>query len=489
MVYGTSARSPGTARSNESASPISTPVEAIWGLLTSVRLALALILAIAALSFVGAALMQAPPPALSDPAQYELWLDVARAKYGIWTGLFDQLQFFRVFSSVWFKLLLVLLSANILVCTTNRTPRLWAQVRRAPEPRVGDGMFDKAPLRSSIETTDVSADAARQEVTRVLRRKRFHVREVADEGTVHLVAEKNKYVRLGTLAHHAGLIVVLLGVIWGGRGGFHESQFIIPEGDVRAVGHDTGLSIRLDSFVDEYYAGGGGIPKDYRSNIVLLRDGEEVKSGTVQVNKPVVFDGVRVHQAFYGPAIEMLIVDPENGPIFNAPVPLSWRAEERPAGSFTVPELGIEVFVIAPASAFIDEVIRPGEVRLEIYPMGGTAPLAMQNINQGELTTIGGLEWAFIRESRFTGLQVVKDPGLPLVWLGSAIVVIGAMAVLNFPHRRLWARIEPTENGTQVRLAAPKERGLPFDLEFKRIAKAVEQRVRTDPDTSAGPTS
>jgi cytochrome c biogenesis protein len=453
-------------------------VETFWSTFSSVKLALILILAIAAGAFAGALLVQAPPPALESSERFDLWLDQIRSKYGIWTNVFARLQLFNVFTSTWFRLLIVLLAANILVCTTSRTPRLIRVVRRRPVVRVAPRMFERAPLAATIVTNPATPDEAADGVTTALHRRRFRVRRESDGDAVHIFAEKNKYARVFTLVHHLGLIVILLGAIWGGRGGFRESQFIIAEGSERSVGHDTNVSIRLDSFIDEYYAGGGGIPKDYRSNVVVLDGGEEVASGTVRVNEPLLHQGLRIHQAFYGPAIVLQVADDAGNVLWDDSLPLSWTAQERPAGSFVLPTLGLEVFVVGPASAFIDPVIRPGQVRLEIYPQGSSSPLALENISQREPKSIGGLTYTFVRESRFTGLQIVKDPGLPLVWGGSAVVVIGAMVVLMFPHRRLWVRVERDEQErTTVRLAAARERGLPFETEFDHIATALRGRL------------
>jgi cytochrome c biogenesis protein len=440
-------------------------------------MAIVLILVTAAACFVGAALMQAPPPALESDEQFALWLDQARLKYGMWTGLFARLEFFNVFSSTWFRGLMVLLAANVLVCSADRTPQVVSLVRRKPTSRVSSAMFARAPLRAATTVDSVDRLTAADHVSAALRRHRFKVRRTDDADVIHLSAEKNKYMRLGTLAHHVGLIVILLGAVWGGRGGFHESQFIIPEGGERAVGHDTGVTIRLTSFIDEYYVGGGGVPKDFRSEIVMIKDGEEVASGTVRVNSPVNYKGLRVHQAFFGPAIVMRVDGPDGTNLFDGPVSLNWSAQDRPAGSFIVPGTTIEAFIIGPASAFIDPVVRPGEIRLEVYNVGGRAPIALENLSQGSAKSIAGLSFSFVRESRFTGLQVVQDPGLPLVWAGSAFAVLGAMAVLSFPHRRLWARIETGDGGVVVQMAAPRERGLPFEYEFKRISQAVAGRL------------
>jgi cytochrome c biogenesis protein len=453
-------------------------VDLIWETFTSVRLAIILILAIAAASFIGAAIVQAPPPALEDPARFEQWVEGVRPKYGIWTNVFAWLGFFSLFTATWFRLLIVLMAANVMVCTLHRTPGILRIVRRQPPVRVSAAMFERAPLHTSIDAGESDEDVAAANVVAAFHWRRLRVRQEQDGDTIHLFGEKNRYARLGTLAHHAGLIVVLLGAVWGGQGGWREPQVVIPEGSEFQVGHETGVTIRLDDFIDEYYTGGGGIPKDYRSNVVLIQNGQEVASGTVRVNEPLIYQGLRVHQAFYGPAIVMNIAGSDGTQLFEGPVPLTWSAEDRPAGELLVPGTSLRVFVLAPASAFIDPVIRPGTIRLEIYEMTGSAPLAMENISQSTPKSIAGLTYTFVRESRFSGLQVVRDPGLPLVWFGSAVIVLGAIVALMFPHRRIWARVERDDNGAvSVRMAAARERGLPFDLEFKHLASSVEGRL------------
>ena len=52
------------------------------------------------------------------------------------------------------------------------------------------------------------------------------------------------------------------------------------------------------------------------------------------------------------------------------------------------------------------------------------------------------------------------------------------MVVLMFPHRRLWLRVERDErDATTVRLAAAKERGLPFESEFDHITSGLRGRL------------
>lgn len=452
-------------------------VDLLWRLLTSVQFAVALILGLAFAAVVGTAVMQAPPPALDDPEQYRLWLGLAREKYGPFTELFDGLGLFRVYSVIWFRLLVALLAASLLISTINRAPHIWAQVRRRPAVRAAAGFFDHAPLAASTTLPRTAVLEARAGLEGLLARHRFQVRAEEAEGVVNLVAEKNSAMRLATLVHHAGLIVVLLSAAAGGGEAFRESQFLIPVGGERAVGHGTELTIRLNSFADEYYAGAGAVPRDYRSEIDVLKDGKVVASGAARVNHPFEYRGIRIHQSYYGLAASMWVTDADGRDLFRDVVPLNWRAEERPAGSLKLPEAGLEVFVLAPMSSKRDPIIEPGEVRLEVYPLGGSSPLAFEHLKQGESKVIAGLRFGFERETRFTGLQLLRDPGMQLVWLGAAMVILGAGAALLLPHRRLWARIEAGDGGgAVVRLASTRGRGLPFDHEFRVLREHLESR-------------
>jgi cytochrome c biogenesis protein len=42
----------------------------------------------------------------------------------------------------------------------------------------------------------------------------------------------------------------------------------------------------------------------------------------------------------------------------------------------------------------------------------------------------------------YTGLQVAKDPGVEIVWLGCLLMVIGIYVAFFMSHRRIWVRIQ-----------------------------------------------
>lgn len=47
----------------------------------------------------------------------------------------------------------------------------------------------------------------------------------------------------------------------------------------------------------------------------------------------------------------------------------------------------------------------------------------------------------------YTGLQVAKDPGVPIIWAGCILITLGLMIAFFLSHRRVWARVRPADRG------------------------------------------
>jgi len=67
----------------------------------------------------------------------------------------------------------------------------------------------------------------------------------------------------------------------------------------------------------------------------------------------------------------------------------------------------------------------------------------------------------------YTGLQLAQDPGMNVVWVGSALLVIGLCIMFYMPHRKLWLVIQAQDGGMAVTLAGMVNRNhLVFDKDF-----------------------
>ena len=448
-----------------------------WRFFSSIKLALVLILGIATLVLAGTLLDQVPASVLADSRAYSQWLTVEHRKYGAWTNVFDRVQLFNVFHALYFRLILGALALNIMVCTANRLKAIWIVAFRT-RVRMGQPFFEHAKFRSRIEVACTPAEAA-ERIRRTLSRSRYRVKLDRDDHSVALFGDLNRLSPFGTIFTHLSLILILGGAVAGGIWGFKDSEFIVAEGTTRPLGNDTNVSVRLDQFVDEYYV--DGPPRDFRSDVVVFDGGKQVAQGSIRVNSPLVYKGIAFHQAFYGQTAIVKVEDTAGKVLFNDSVPLAWQTNDgqRPVGSFSLPAQGLDVYVIGPESGVNDRLIPPGEMRFEVSRQSAKAA-EPTNLIQGTPVQLAGLTFTFERESRFAGLKVVKDPGVNIIWVGAALMIVGMVLLFYLPRRRVWALCKQTPDGsTEVFLAMPVQRDISLESEFEhlraKIARALQQ--------------
>lgn len=448
----------------------------LWRLFHSLHLLLALLFGIIALTLVGTLVMQAPPEVLGDPLARKMWLLQAQRKYGSLADLLAALDLFNVFNSLLFKGLLGLLTLNVIVCTLNRAPKVWASTR--VKVRMPDTFFEKNPHRADLGVRAAAIDATLEAATRALRGQRYRVALERGEGGYHLLAERNRYAKLATFINHLGLVLALGGLSVTGLFGVRDNAFILAEGTTRAIPFAPEVSVHLESFLDEYTP--SGVPKDYRSEVVIYDGGREALRGTIRVNQPLEYQGIRLHQAFFGWAAVVQVKRSDGTVLFDQPVSLAFRDPrygERPVGFFALPSEGLVVDVVG-NSGPEDRSILPGQVAMFVYRQSDQErPVTGGIFDQRQPRTWENLELSFQRETRFAGLQAVRDPGVPIMAIAAVLIVGGTMIVFNFPHRKLWLQLTPAGAGTRLRLAAMSARDPGFDQEFARLAAVVERAV------------
>jgi len=457
------------------AGSVDSALERLWGLLTSMKFALLLILGFAAFALAGTLLMQMPAGVADDPQARAGWLAEVRPKYGGWTGILDQLQLFTVFQSVWLRAIGALLAASTIACTVHRIPGTWRQMTK-PHVNVGPSFFEHAPQHEAMAFHRAPAEvlAATEQVL-----KRRHYRTVTlDDGTIRLFADRNRWQPWAGIAGHLSIVVILAGAMVGSLWGFRDSQFMLSEGATSAVPTEPGLSITLNSFKDTYYPDTGA-PSDYVSDVVLTRDGQTVAQQLVRVNEPLRFEDVSFYQAFFGPAAVVTVKDAAGKTLFSKGVPLAWTSNNggNKVGTFSIPGQNLAVWVVATTGPN-DPSVKPGQVAIELYASDTGNPIVQKSIDLGTPTTIEGLTYTFDRETKYTGLNVAKDPGTPIVWIGCLLLVLGFMVRLFVPYRRIWGRLESRiDGGSSLSIAAVGRRDSDLDAEFTSLVTDIRQAV------------
>lgn len=449
--------------------------KAIYAFFYNKRVGLILILASGLIGLIGVLFPQAPSGVRDDPASHSAWLESVRPSYGGWTDIMDTVGFFNVFSSIPFLVAMVLLALSILACTAHRVPLLY-QAAFKPHTKVTAQFFDRARLNHSF-TSPLPAAETFEQVKADAGANR--VRVITDERGpgLNMYTDKFHWAPFGTAVAHVAFVVIMAGFLLSSMAGFRDSQFSLTIGHPAEVGHGTGLVAEAKSFSDTYWE--DGTPKDYVTDLVLTKDGQEVARQEVRVNSPLTYDGIMFHQAYFGIAAVMQITDASGQVIFRDGVPLEWNTQDRTLnyGVLDVPGHDLELFVIGSASGQTGTGIEPGQMRVEVYPAGQDSALGTAILDQGGEVTIEGLTYTFEREQQFTGLLVKRDPGTWLVWLGSALLVIGTCATMFFRHHRVWIRVTEHEDGSLVQMASPDRQDVTFTRRFNEMGAELAEKL------------
>ncbi len=466
--------------------PVTPPHLWLYRQLTSMRVALALLLIFALLTLAGTLLEQAPSAVRDNPSAYAEWLKEVRPQYGGWTGILDALGFFSIFSSIWFKATLVLLCASLITCSLRRLPGLW---RTATQPRMvmTEAFFERAPQRATI-ASEKAQGAALAALRSAFRKHGFRTAVRRDGDDVHVCADRFRWSPFARVAIHLSFVVILAGAVITATSGFRDEAFTVPVDGKRAVGHGTGLTLEVKSFADTWDTRSAGVPTDYVSQVVLYKDSKPVRRQEIRVNHPMTYDGVTFYQSFFGPAVDLRATTPEGKVAFDGGVsqPYETRDEQHSIGSFSLPRQGLTAYVVSPKSGTVDPRIGSGQTELEIYRTSPQTPVARKVLTQGKAATLAGLDFTFLREREFTGLTVAEDPGSSLIWIGSTLLVLGMFALFFFPHRRVRAVVRAGGGGSEIGVGAVERHQLAFTEQFERLVEGIRRAAGGSAKTETG---
>ena len=308
------------------------PLRPVFKLFTSVRFAIVMVLIVAVAALLGVVFPQAPDPVRLNPAAYDIWMETQRARYGPFAEPMHALGLFSVFHSTWFNGLFFILLGAVGVCTANRFAPTWRAVRR-PVRVVNDRYFERAHARAASKGP---VDA--QSVEQVLRAHRYQVERVAERGdAVYLFADRYAWAQFATFASHLSLILFMAGGIVSKLAGF--STFIeVGEGmtqPVFPVVHPNQMQVQnLDSVEGR---DGQGRIIDYRTHLVIYRNGRELCRGSTTVNDPLGCAGYRFHQAAYSEdGAALRVRDLRTGAVVYAEAPVLSRRPAAPAPRLVV---------------------------------------------------------------------------------------------------------------------------------------------------------
>jgi len=403
----------------------------LWKFLVSVKFALVNFIVLAAVSIIGTVISQNE----GQTHYVEKWGENIAA-------IILQLGLNDMFNAWWYTSLLGLFGFNLLLCTIDRLPNA-LRLCRQDSSQLPYDRVRKMTFAGEFTVPGQTNIASR--VEDFLKQHKWLAVKVVIHDNIRIIsAHKGHWSRLGAYIVHVGILVVLIGAIWGKMFGFTTSV-MIPEGPMIAGQLENApvpltFEMRCDWFAMEYYKTGS--PKQYRSAMVLIQDGKPVLQQTLEVNGPITFDGITLYQDTYKPLENQYslkirrVGDHESMKVFQL----------KPHEQKQWQEEGIVLGIAKTANPFLmggdghDHGPRD-DYRHQLAFAGSDGKAQFVWVNENQATPfefLGNSYELFLKQRYYTGLQIVKDPGVWIVYCGFLFMLFGLYVVFFQSHRKVW---------------------------------------------------
>jgi cytochrome c biogenesis protein len=362
---------------------------------------------------------------------------------------------------------------NLIICSLDRLPRVFKLVREKVRPLPVEHI-EKMSIKKAFSQKNKAAHI-KELAASAMDKIGFKPLESSGEEGLQLYAEKGNFTRLGVYITHLSILLILVGAVIGVFFGYN-AVLNLPEGEVSSFAYKDsetkiplGFALRCDNFEVEYYPG-SDMPKAYRSWLTVIKDGREIMKKDIAVNDPLSYEGITFYQSSFGSVPNGM----QNGTLVlkiasakGDPQQVNTKVGE----SFTIPGTSVTGHItnFSPALAFDQtgraftygeqlsnpaifvEFSESGKMRdsgwiLKRYPQ----TWLLRDGNKVEFLDFWGVE--------YTGLQVRKDPGVFIVYLGCIIMAIGLYMTFFMSHRRIWVSISEEKGSAKVVIGASANR-------------------------------
>jgi len=383
-------------------------VEDIWRVFSSMKLGLLLLGLVALVAGVGTVFPQA-----------NLEPEKAKAVGQFW----QTLGFTQIYSTIWFRLLLGLLCINLIVCSIQRFQGIYNRTFALKPPESVSSVPNKVKAKLTGE-----GELLKNSVQDVLQRNGFKVTMSEDNKGWSFIAIKRRLGNWGSLISHISFVILVIGAIIGTTMGF-KGFFMVSAGTtlpINSINVSKGIvkqdfSVHIYSAEDRFLA--NGERDNWYTDMGIIENGQEITRKTISVNHPLTYKGVTFYQSSFANGAR-LTVDMKGQKI---PVVL----QDRGGNYFQAP--GTDLYLIV--AAMKSDPQKP-IIQYQVYKGKGVQPVQTGQLNSGQTIDVQG-EYKLTLEGNagFTGLHVKQDPGVMVVWLGCALLLLGLL--LSFYWRTM----------------------------------------------------
>ena len=464
-----------------------------WRQLTSMRIALILLLLLAVAAIPGSLF----PQRSQNPVQVRQYF-IDNPQAAIWL---DRFSMFEVFSSPWFSAIYLLLFISLIGCVLPRSIEHLKAI--GAKPPLTPKYLDRMEFYTEMEKVDLD------KVEKYLKKKHFRIRR--DENSIS--AEKGYARESGNLLFHLSLVLILIAVgvgsLLGSRGdaivnvgdrfiNTPTSYDILGFGKYQSEDSLPPFSLTVKDFKAEYDPVTNAAI-DYELTVLTANPaGSKEMTRIIKVNQPLTYGSTKIYLQANGYAPTVVVKDKAGKVIFDGPTTfLPQDGNLSSIGAIKVPDMQPQIGFVASFLPTADrdpirggfssypEVLDP-RLLLAIWKgdlgLNTGVPQSVYRIDTSKMERIG-LKALVLNESydfgegsvTFTGwtswvnLQIVNDPGKGFALIGAILAILGLLISLFTRQRRVWIK-----QGRKTQVAGLAKNCIPgLEEEIKDLVKEM----------------
>ena len=464
-----------------------------WRQLTSMRIALILLLLLAVAAIPGSLF----PQRSQNPVQVRQYF-IDNPQAAIWL---DRFSMFEVFSSPWFSAIYLLLFISLIGCVLPRSIEHLKAI--GAKPPLTPKYLDRMEFYTEMKKVDLD------KVEKYLKKKHFRIRR--DENSIS--AEKGYARESGNLLFHLSLVLILIAVgvgsLLGSRGdaivnvgdrfiNTPTSYDILGFGKYQSEDSLPPFSLTVKDFKAEYDPVTNAAI-DYELTVLTANPaGSKEMTRIIKVNQPLTYGSTKIYLQANGYAPTVVVKDKSGKVIFDGPTTfLPQDGNLSSIGAIKIPDMQPQIGFVAsflPTAArdpirggfsSYPEVLDP-RLLLAIWKgdlgLNTGVPQSVYRIDTSKMERIG-LKALVLNESydfgegsvTFTGwtswvnLQIVNDPGKGFALIGAILAILGLLISLFTRQRRVWIK-----QGRKTQVAGLAKNGIPgLEEEIKDLVKEM----------------
>ena len=464
-----------------------------WRQLTSMRIALILLLLLAVAAIPGSLF----PQRSQNPVQVRQYF-IDNPQAAIWL---DRFSMFEVFSSPWFSAIYLLLFISLVGCVLPRSIEHLKAI--GAKPPLTPKYLDRMEFYTEMKKVDLD------KVEKYLKKKHFRIRR--DENSIS--AEKGYARESGNLLFHLSLVLILIAVgvgsLLGSRGdaivnvgdrfiNTPTSYDILGFGKYQSEDSLPPFSLTVKDFKAEYDPVTNAAI-DYELTVLTANPaGSEEMTRIIKVNQPLTYGSTKIYLQANGYAPTVVVKDKSGKVVFDGPTTfLPQDGNLSSIGAIKIPDMQPQIGFVASFLPTADrdpirggfssypEVLDP-RLLLAIWKgdlgLNTGVPQSVYRIDTSKMERIG-LKALVLNESydfgegsvTFTGwtswvnLQIVNDPGKGFALIGAILAILGLLISLFTRQRRVWIK-----QGRKTQVAGLAKNGIPgLEEEIKDLVKEM----------------